>query len=357
MAGSCGATRTGCRDERTAARRCARPAPQLGVRCRAKKGDGSGPGENSGAQTEAGNASEQQMQAFELSRRVFIVVLGSWSVWISAKLFYQRQLDLIVDRVSAWFNPQRKAASLSVESTFAKILLEAPLTVIEEQQGRESAEEILSEEAVLRKRSGNFFGASAKERANSSDELFYEAEWMTHARLDSSSLNWLLYCRMHSICAALPAPASRRRFMSALGARLLQDAVDPTGSLTRDATSEAIISGVTQILKRLKNVGYISSFSVDMSALSQELYADGERTQLAVFVDDVVTMPAAQTLAGESYNDLAPVFIGNLLAAFIETCNSSCDFEEFYIDNSFQRNPYAYDPTGCVVALNLQRQL
>jgi len=324
-------------------------------------------------------ASDSQLKAFDMSRKVFLLIVGSMFAWAASKLFYQRQVDQIWDALYAKFNPQIKK-KLHVNDAFATALLQIPL-IVAVKTFKMPLKSILEEEQALRPKSVGFFVTSEpisskksapspiqlflnQKTGNSSiDSLNYPKELSMNSNGGSQSvvldvgdrdiLNWLIYCRMHVICARLLSPAERRLFMKSVGFGLLDTFVGGLNIPVSNVGTDWRF-GVESILEGLQTNGFCSSYKLEMSAFESDLFTEEGQSRFTLYCEDVATMSSSQTLAGESYNDLAPIFVSDIIGAYLERCGIRSDHEDFYIDNSFQRNPFAYDPTGIVIQFNIE---
>mmetsp|Transcript_6339 Transcript_6339/g.11446 ORF Transcript_6339/g.11446 Transcript_6339/m.11446 type:complete len:368 (-) Transcript_6339:48-1151(-) len=297
-------------------------------------------------------ASEEQLRAFELSRRFFLVLLGSWTVWISSKLFYQREMDMFMDSVDAklaeWgiSKRSRDQSQISrVDPKLANALIDAPLLVVSKDLKLMKEDDLLYEESTLRPKSRRFFITSDKNMALPKQEDV----------TDIRTLNWLVYCRNHVIGEALTSRNDRKKVVRAISRRLLDTILDyntlPKSTSAKDDT--AWWQGVRQILARLQALGYYSEFRLDTQAFEEGLWEEQGKSRFSLIVLGLSTITSTQVLAGESLDDMSPIYVSDILAEYLDRNGVRVDFENYYLDDTFQRSPFNYRPTGVATEFNI----
>ncbi|KAA8490890.1 hypothetical protein FVE85_1337 [Porphyridium purpureum] len=301
---------------------------------------------------------EEQLVAFNVSRRVFGVVLGSLSVWAGTKLFFQRELDLALDYLDeklGLVSGQRFYEPMPVDPTTAQVLLNAPL-VVAQRMKIISADELKASEERLRPRAQSFFLESPEyeERSSLTRKSIQSLVPDESDIRDSRTLSWLLYVRMHLICERATYRNQRRQLMLEISQYILDHA--PRFSLANVPLGPRIdqwTAGIDHILAAFQATGLCSTYKIEFPITQQEEWVDEGRTSVSVFADSIALMPAAQVLAGESFNDLAPIFLGEMLRVYLQRCGIATESEEFYMDDTFQRDFTKYKPTAIAIQLDL----
>eukprot|EP00188_Purpureofilum_apyrenoidigerum_P004128 Plantae.Rhodophyta-Purpureofilum_apyrenoidigerum.ctg45422.p1 GENE.Plantae.Rhodophyta-Purpureofilum_apyrenoidigerum.ctg45422~~Plantae.Rhodophyta-Purpureofilum_apyrenoidigerum.ctg45422.p1 ORF type:complete len:332 (+),score=59.96 Plantae.Rhodophyta-Purpureofilum_apyrenoidigerum.ctg45422:156-1151(+) len=179
---------------------------------------------------------------------------------------------------------------------------------------------------------------------------------------EADTLNLHLYALNHVIAEKTLLKQRRLDYTRDVGKYMygkLRARSDILQSIEKQITASPLdphplLDGLQLILTMFKDAGFSSGFKVDLTPMEEIHWEEEGRANLSIFVDDLVTMTAAQLLAGEEYDDTAPILVPFVISAFMESSGLQVSHEDFYIDNTYQDNPADYRPTGIVSTYDVQ---
>lgn len=181
--------------------------------------------------------------------------------------------------------------------------------------------------------------------------LFFYDGGPTNSRPTFSNPDWFnfcLYARLHAL-AQKTSPETRMAFADRLAERtstyLKSDA---RGAEAEDA--DAWLHGMSDILRRLCAVGWISDFRIE--AFDSVAWREDRRASLTVYAISPVTMQTAQLLAEEGLEELSPK-VSFWLVRYLRSCGIRTSWEDFYLDDVYKPDPAFYKPTQLATQFDL----
>mmetsp|Transcript_2763 Transcript_2763/g.8387 ORF Transcript_2763/g.8387 Transcript_2763/m.8387 type:complete len:332 (-) Transcript_2763:441-1436(-) len=277
------------------------------------------------------------------------LVFGAFSAMaaVGVKIFAVRKLNELdsILRQKVPFMREKAVVRAELDERFVTNVLDAVVGVAVRQMHLLTQDELLQGALKTEKRA---------------DLFFKNFEGKTLGDVDN--LNLRMYALHHVIAEKTPSKQLRVDYSKNVGRRLYDDLRRRYDVLQRiEKQSRAspqdprpTLEGLQVILTAFKDAGFSSDYKIDLTTMEEIQWEEEGKANLSVFVDDLVTMTAAQLLAGEEYDDTAPIFVPFVISSFMESSGLQVSHEDFYIDNTYQDNPADYRPTGIVSTYDIQ---
>lgn len=298
-----------------------------------------------------------------VSRRVFLAATLTplaFTAATSLSIFPDTPLAIALRDLSLRFTASKSVAppspAPSPDPAFTRAVLDAALTEALRLGLAKSTSQLAQEQSSLAQRAAPLFFPQAL--LPSGSEIFAllstnrsNAQPLSPLLSQPIFLNFALYVRLRCIALA-SSPASRTALSAGVAVRTLPLLVDVPKMARSPRSTTSWLEGVHALLQALVRRGWLSSFSVQSDDVENGTWAEEGRAALTVFAQGVVSMQAAQLLAEDSLEEIAPK-VSPWLVAYLASCGIHTSCEDYYMDDVYRPDTWQYTPTVMASQLDL----